>query len=415
MKAPSLGLFHIPTPMENIILFDDDKWKALLPITFTRPISEIRIGILTIREKWQHRVNCTVSHITQDYLAEKFPINISDNNLVINSRLLPNDNMEDLIVQLDMNEALLYDDQLVAARMDRKQFDKLVENQALDELSGVDLAKEERYLHLISNPYDILRENGVELRKDFKILTHHRNSEMISYHTHPIAPENIFIENGAEVLCSTLNASEGPIYIAKGSKIMEGSHLRGPVAVCEGAVVKMGARIYKDTTIGPYSKVGGEISSSILQGFSNKGHDGYLGNSYIGEWCNLGADTNTSNLKNNYSEVKLWDYASESFQATGTQFCGTIMGDHSKTGINTMLNTGTVIGVSANIYGSGYPRNFIPSYSWGGSAGYKTYNVKKAIEVADIVTNRRSVRFMESDAIILEHIFHQTAKYRNWE
>ena len=401
--------------MENIILFDDDHWQSLLPITYTRPICEIRVGILTISEKWQTRTNCQVSHITQDYLAKKFPINISDNNLVINSRLLPNDNMEDLILQLNFNEALLYNDQLIAARLNRTQFDKLVENQDLDELSGVDLGKEDKYVHLISRPYDVFIENGKEILKDYKILTHLKKSEMISYHTHPIAPENIFIEKGATVLCSTLNASEGPIYIGKNATVMEGCHIRGPFSMGEGAVLKMGAKVYKNTTLGPYCKVGGEVSNVVFQGYSNKGHDGYLGNSYLGEWCNLGADTNSSNLKNNYAEVKLWDYTKDSFTKTGLQFCGLIMGDHSKTGINTMLNTGTVIGVGANVFGSGYPRNFIPSYSWGGASGYKTYRIDKALEVGKIVMARRQKEMSPDEKTILEHIYHDTASYRNWE
>ena len=401
--------------MENIILFDDDNWQSLLPITYTRPICEIRVGILTISEKWQTRTNCKVSYITQDYLAKKFPINISDNNLVINSRLLPNDNMEDLILQLGFNEALLYNEQLIAARLTRTQFDKLIENQDLDALTGVDLAKEDKYVHLISRPYDVFMENGKEILKDFKILTHLKKSEIISYHTHPIEPDNIFIEKGATVLCSTLNASEGPIYIGKNATVMEGCHIRGPFAMGEGAVLKMGARVYKDTTIGPYCKVGGEVSNVVFQGYCNKGHDGYLGNSYLGEWCNLGADTNSSNLKNNYAEVKLWDYTKDSFDKTGLQFCGLIMGDHSKTGINTMLNTGTVIGVSANVFGSGYPRNFIPSYSWGGASGYKTYQIGKALEVGNKVMARRKKEMTPDDKTILEHIYHDTASYRNWE
>ena len=400
---------------ENIILFDDDHWQSLLPITYTRPIAEIRIGILTIREKWEARVNCQTSFITQDYLSEKFPIEISNNNLVINSRLLPNDNMEDLILQLDINEVLLYQDSLIAARLDKTQFDKLIENQGLDELNGIDISKHQKYIHLISKPYDVFKENGKELAKDYKILTYGRTSEMIPYHCHPIAPDNIFIERGAKITCCTLNASDGPIYIGKDAEVMEGAHIRGPFALLDNSVVKMGAKIYKDTTVGPWSKVGGEVSNVVFQGYSNKGHDGYLGNSYIGEWCNLGADTNSSNLKNNYAEVKIWDYNKNGFSTTGLQFCGLITGDHSKTGINTMLNTGTLIGVNANVYGSGFPRTFIPSFSWGGSSGYKTYKIDKALEVAEKVMARRSIELSDQDKIILEYVYHNTATYRNWE
>ena len=400
---------------ENIILFDDDHWQSLLPITYTRPIAEIRIGILSIKEKWAHRVNCNTSYITQDYLSEKYPIEISNNNLVINSRLLPNDNMEDLILQLDINGALLYQDTLIAARLDKNQFDKLIENKGLDELNGIDITKHQKYIHLIHRPYDIFSENGKELTKDYKILTYGRTSEMIPYHCHPIEPDKIFVERGAKITSCTLNATDGPIYIGKNTEIMEGSHIRGPFAILDNSVVKMGAKIYKDTTIGPWCKVGGEVSNVVFQGYSNKGHDGYLGNSYIGEWCNLGADTNSSNLKNNYAEVKIWDYEKNGFTKTGLQFCGLIMGDHSKTGINTMLNTGTLVGVNANIYGSGFPRTFIPSYSWGGSIGYKTYKIDKALEVAEIVMARRSIELSDQDKVILEYVFHNTATYRNWE
>lgn len=402
--------------MENIILFDDDYWQQLLPITYTRPIAEIRIGLLTVSEKWQKRVNCEVSYITQDYLSDKYPIKITDNNLVINARLLPNDNIEDLIIQLEFNEALIYKDTLIAARLNKQQFDKLLEeNSDLDELNGVDISKHEKYIHLLERPHDIFSENGKEIAKDHKILTYGRTSEMIPYHCHPINADNIFIERGAVVNCATFNATDGPIYIGKNTEIMEGSHIRGPFGLCEGGTVKMGARIYKDTTIGPYCKVGGEVKNVVFQGYSSKGHDGYIGNSYIGEWCNLGADTNSSNLKNNYDIVKLWSYVKQGFESTGLQFCGLIMGDHSKTGINTMLNTGTVIGVSTNLYGSGFPRNFVPSYAWGGAQGYKTNRVDKALEVAEKIMARKSIPLTKEDRVILEHIFHQTATFRNWE
>lgn len=407
-----MGLFFI---MENIILFDDQHWQSLLPITYTRPISEIRIGILTINQKWQKRIHCKTSYITQDYLSAKFPISISDNNLVINSRLLPNDNIVELIQQLEMNEALLYHEVLIAARMDKKQFDNLIENKAFEELNSIELSKYEKYLHLIERPYDIFKHNGAEIAKDYKIITRGRASKQISYHNFPINPENIFIEESAEVNFSSLNASEGPIYIGKNAKVMEGSHIRGPFALCESAVIKMGTRIYKDTSVGPYCKIGGEVSNVVFQGFSNKGHDGYLGNSVIGEWCNLGADTNSSNLKNNYTEVKLWDYETNKFRKTGLTFCGLIMGDHSKTGINTMLNTGTLIGVSANVFGDGYPRNFIPSFSWGGKSGYVTYKIEKAYEVAEIVMNRRKKTLDNQDKEILQNIFNNSSTYRSWE
>lgn len=255
-------------------------------------------------------------------------------------------------------------------------------------------------------------QNGEAIQEDFNLLTDGRASKPIPSSNNVIAPENIFIEEGAKLEFVTLNASKGAIYIGKNAEIMEGSLIRGPFAICDRGIVKMGAKIYGPTTVGPYCKVGGEVNNVVFFANSNKGHDGYLGNSVIGEWCNLGADTNASNLKNNYAEVRLWDYETESFAKTGLQFCGLMMGDHSKCGINTMFNTGTVIGVSANIFGSGFPRNFIPSFSWGGNGGFTTYLTKKAFEVAEVVMSRREIPFSDEDRAILEHVFEATKKYR---
>ena len=260
--------------------------------------------------------------------------------------------------------------------------------------------------------WDIFSKNGAAIREDFEFLTQDRKSQAIPKSVNVIAPENIFIEEGAKLEFVTLNAGTGPIYIGKDTEIMEGTVIRGPFAICEGAVVKMSAKIYGATTIGSYSKVGGEINNSVLFSHSNKGHDGFLGNSVLGEWCNIGADSNNSNLKNNYEEVKLWSYETESFTKTGLQFCGLMMGDHSKCGINTMFNTGTVIGVSSNIFGAGFPRNFIPSFSWGGAAGFTTYVTKKAFETARLVMGRRNIEFDEKEAAILEHVFEETKKWR---
>ena len=250
------------------------------------------------------------------------------------------------------------------------------------------------------------------LEEDYELLTRGRVSQPIPSSNNVIAAQNIFLEEGAKLEFTTLNASSGPIYIGKDAEIMEGSIIRGPFALCEHATVKLGAKIYGPTTVGPHSKVGGEVNNSVLFGYSNKGHDGFLGNSVLGEWCNLGADTNNSNLKNNYAEVRLWDYNTESFARTGLQFCGLMMGDHSKCGINTMFNTGTVVGVSANIFGSGFPRNFVPSFSWGGNGGFTTYLTKKAFEVAEVVMSRRQIELTDVDKAILEHVFEETKKYR---
>ena len=266
----------------------------------------------------------------------------------------------------------------------------------------------------IKNTWDLFSLNEQAIQSDFELITEGKKSQPIPDGVQAIQKEHIFIEEGATVLFSSLNASKGPIYIGKGAEIMEGCSVRGPFAMCEHSVLKMGTKIYGATTLGPYCKVGGEVSNSVLFGYSNKGHDGFLGNSVIGEWCNLGADTNTSNLKNNYAQVKLWNYQQNKFTDTGLQFCGLMMGDHSKCGINTMFNTGTVVGVSANVFGAGFPRNFIPSFSWGGPSGFKTYQLKKVFEVAKVVMKRRSLNFSEQDQRILEFIFEETSSKRNF-
>ena len=269
-------------------------------------------------------------------------------------------------------------------------------------------------ISMIDDLWDIFSKNGAEIIKDVKLKGIKSGVDNLPDTNNIIAPENVFVEEGASVICSNINASKGPVYIARNAEIMEGCQIRGPFALCNNSTLKMGAKIYGPTTIGPYSKVGGEINNSVIFGYSNKAHDGFLGNSVIGEWCNLGADTNTSNLKNNYAEVKLWNYITERFKKTGLQFCGLIMGDHSKCGINTMFNTGTVVGVSANIFGDGFPRNFIPSFSWGGAAGFKEYNTNKAFEVAKAVMKRRGLIFDEEDKNIMQNVFNYTKKYRKY-
>lgn len=400
--------------MKNVILFDDDNWTGLLPLTFTRPVCELRIGILTIREKWEKYLNAKCSYITQDFLAEKYPIHIEDDNIIINSTILPTPKLVSLINTLEPNEAIVYDDELIAARLDRGQFDKLIEDDNIDEIKGMDVQDEEDIVSRILRPYDIFSMNGLELQADFDLLTQGRSSAPLHESNQLIGDQDqLFIEEGAQIYCSTLNTLAGPIYVGRDAEIMEGCHVRGGLAMLNNSVLKLGAKVYGATTLGPYTKVGGEVNNVVFLGYANKGHDGFVGNAVIGEWCNLGADTNSSNLKNNYSEVRLWSYDTNKFESTGLQFCGLIMGDHSKCGINTMFNTGTVVGVSANIFGSGYPRNFIPSFSWGGQSGFKTYQFDKAAEVADAVMKRRKLTLTEQDHKILNHIFLQTAHRRS--
>ncbi|TVZ55393.1 UDP-N-acetylglucosamine diphosphorylase/glucosamine-1-phosphate N-acetyltransferase [Lutibacter sp. Hel_I_33_5] len=390
----------------NYILFDGDVRNSLLPFTYTRPVADIRIGILTIREKWEKYLGQTTTTITEEYLEEKYPMVEMEENVLINASFLPTKKMFDLVKSLSKNQAIFKGDDVIAFFTTDAQ-----EEVNFDEYEHIEFDEE---ILQVKNTWDIFSLNEKAIQQDFDLLTEGRKSQPIPEGTKTLHKENIFIEEGAEIIFANLNASEGPIYIGKDTLIMENSSIRGPFAMCDNAVVKMGAKIYKGTTLGPFCKVGGEIGNSVLFGYSSKGHDGYLGNSVLGEWCNIGADSNNSNLKNNYAEVKLWNYESGRFTKTGLQFCGLMMGDHSKCGINTMFNTGTVVGVSANIYGSGFPRNFIPSFSWGGAAGFTNYQLKKVFEVATVVMKRRSIDFDEKDKQILEHVFELTQQYRNY-
>ncbi len=388
----------------NYILFDGPSRNNLLPFTFTRPVADIRIGILTIREKWETYLGFTTTTLTEDYLSEKYPMVEMDENVMINSSYLPNNELAEMVKNLEENQAIFKDEDVIAFytkdTQDAINFETYEAIEYIDEVLKIE------------HTWDIFSKNGDAIIEDFELITKNRKSKPIPTSNNSIDQELIFIEEGAKLEFVTLNASTGPIYIGKDAEIMEGSIIRGPFALCDHATVKLGAKIYGPTTVGPHSKVGGEVNNSVIFGYSNKGHDGFLGNSVLGEWCNLGADTNNSNLKNNYAEVRLWDYNTEGFSKTGLQFCGLMMGDHSKCGINTMFNTGTVVGVSANIFGSGFPRNFVPSFSWGGHSGFTTYLTKKAFEVAEVVMSRRGITLTEVDKAILEQVFEDTKKYR---
>ena len=378
-------------------------------------MGELRIGILTIREKWELWLKGRVSYITQDYLSEKYPISIASDNLVINGAVLPDTQLCQLIQNLKFNEALLKNGELIAARLDERQFYNLMEDNDIEELEGFELEESTKLL-AINHLWDIFSFNDSAMRSDFAMLTKGRISEPLSKTNQLLGDASqLFIEEGAMVECSILNTKKGPIYIGTNAEVMEGCIIRGGLALCEGSTLKIGAKIYGATTIGPHSKVGGEVNNSVIIGYSNKAHEGYLGNSVLGEWCNIGADTNTSNLKNNYEPVKLWDYTKDSFVKTGMQFLGLIMGDHSKCAINTMFNTGTVVGVSANIYGAGFPRNFIPSFTWGGTGGLETYPFNKAIDTMERVLARRQMSVSNEDRDILKFIFDFSARYRSWE
>ncbi len=402
--------------MSNYILFDDATRRHLLPLTFTRPIADLRIGIQTIRQKWQSALNQSTSTLTAPYLQALFPMNWAKNktNVFINSSILPNKILVKQIQNLGINEAIVEGKMIIAAKSDKSHPHILHKstNEQIPLITNYSTHSPKTTYRKLNHVWDLFLYNAEAIQVDFEELTHNQNSTIPSATNTLINQNQIFIAEGASVQGAFLNATDGPIYIGKNATVMEGSLIRGPFALCDYGVVKMGAKIYGGTTIGPYAKVGGEVSNSVIWGYSNKGHDGFLGNSVIGAWCNLGADTNSSNLKNNYSKVKVWNYSEEGFVTSNQQFCGLIMGDHSKSGINTMFNTGTVVGAAANIFGSNFPPKFVPSFSWGGGEGLTTHKIEKAIDTARRMYARRNLQFSTLEEDILKTIFEQTAFLR---
>lgn len=408
MKVPVYaGTFFIFARM-SIVLFDDSARNSLLPLTFTRPVASLRIGILTIAEKWEKYLGLSASYLTEDYLQEKFPYHNSANAIFINGSICPDEALLQAIDSLKDEEALVAGNVVMAARYNPANIENF--SAEVSKLKPVEF--NEKFIRIVY-PEDIFSLNDIELQKDFTLLTAGRTSAGLS-NTNTILGENIFVEEGATAECSVFNTKDGPIYLGKNSEVWEGSLIRGSFALGNNSQVKMGSKIYGKTTIGPFCRVGGEVNNSVIHSYSSKGHEGYLGNSVLGEWCNIGADTNNSNLKNNYTEVKLWDYTKQSFRKTGLQFCGLIMADHAKCGINTMFNTGTVVGVSANVFGAGYPRNFIPDFAWGGAQGFETYGLNKVYDTAEKVFERRELSFDETERHILAKIFELTQSYRNF-
>lgn len=388
----------------NLIFFDDTEIVTnLRPFTLTRPISHIRMGILTIHEKWEKYLGTNHSSTyTEPHLEGKFPLRIKGENLCINSCLLPDAELIKAVKALEVDQMLFQNGEWLAGIFTEQlkaDFDDC-------NMTAFEVIEYTGTIHKLQNTWDIFSFCGKELEKDFQLLATGKNSQ-------PISPTNtiigdaskIFLAPGAKVEASVLNTSSGSIYIDADAEIMEGSMVRGPFYLGEHSQLKMGAKIYGPTSFGPHCKVGGEVNNSVMFGYSSKAHDGFLGNSVLGEWCNLGADTNNSNLKNNYAEVKVWHYGKKSFVKTGLQFCGLIMGDHSKSGINTMFNTGTVVGVSANIFGDGFPRNYIPSFSWGGAAGFTPYKLNDAIDTAKLVYARRNMEFDNEEQEIFKYLF----------
>lgn len=386
----------------NIILFDQANFRnQLKPITLTRPIGKIRIGILTIDQKWKKYLNANVSFLTEEYLEKKFPANYSNNNIYINASYLPNLDLVKAISDLNENETLIYKDSHIAfCSSEISKFEQFnFTNYTKIEYQGADITAIEELPHLFLN-------NGQQIQSDFNLLTANRNSNKIEDRfTAFYNEDNIFIEDGVNIKSAILNAENGPIYIGKNAIIQEGSLVIGPVAIGENSMVAFGAKIRPNTTLGPVSRVGGEVGNTIFQGYSNKAHDGFLGNSYIGEWCNLGANTNNSNLKNDYKTVKLYNYNIEDYYDTKETFCGTFMGDFSKAGISTMFNTGTSVGVSSNVFGSGFQEKNIKSFAWGGkSEGYENYRFEKAIDVINATMARRDKKLTEVEIEILNYI-----------
>ena len=387
----------------NIILFDDPEVKRdLLPLTYTRPVAGIRMGILTIAEKWEKHLHATVSFSCEEYLGRKFPLKLTGDNYWINGALCPTESFVKLLQILKTGEGIRQGNRVLAVRSSRKELD--------DKANYVSFGDD---ITVVDKLWKIFQFNGQQLRADYSLLTAGRKSQpLVDKATVVYNESNLFIEEGVTLKGNILNAEAGPIYLSLNSQVQEGAIIRGPFSLGEGSIINMGGKMRGDTTIGPDCKVGGEVSNSILFAHSNKAHDGFLGNSVLGEWCNLGADTNTSNMKNTYDTVKLWNSGKNSFENTGLSFCGMIMGDHSKSGINTMFNTGTVVGVNANVIGAGYPPTFIPSFSWGGT---ETYILDKALATCDRAMRRRQAMLNDDDRFILENVFRLTAHNRSWE
>lgn len=395
--------------MLNLILFDDPKLKSqLLPFTYTVPVAELRCGILSIAEKWQYSLPGNVSYQTEDYLQEKYPQSLSDDNLFINGSVIPDDSLISAIRSLQLNEALLAGDGQVLALRSAKSW---TPEEGPESYKEVAYAKEFRQ---ITQFWHINRLTGPEISADLERIKPHRKFISVpDPHTICYDPGNIFIEEGAKIKAAILNAETGPIYIGKNAQIQEGSTIQGPFAIGEGSILAQGSKIRPNCSIGHYCKVGGEVNQSVFFSYSNKGHDGYLGSSIIGNWCNLGANTNNSNLKNDYKSVKLFSHATAALEDTGLPQCGLYMGDYSKSGINTMFNTGTVVGVHVNVFGAGFQEKFVPSFTWGGKAeGYATYRLDKALAVAELTAKSKNHIFTETDRRILEEIYRRTEVYR---
>lgn len=398
----------------KVVLFDTfESFENLLPLSYTRPVADFRVGIMTIREKWEHYLPGNYSYKTTEYLGEKFPVAVSadEEAVFVAGNVLPDEDLAARVLALESGGALRDCSGLVAFRGSLRQF---------GELDPVESSVEGDEVSRIQYVYDVFRENGQEICRDYDLLAKRGKGQapdasvtiIGSVESSGVVPR-IYIEDGAVVEGAVLNVKNGPIYIGKDAVVMEGACLRGPVALCDNAVVRMGAKVYGSTTIGPYCKVGGELDNAVMFGFSNKAHDGYLGNAVIGEWCNLGAGANASNLKNDYTKIRIWNYHTQRFMRTDLQFCGLIMGDHSKAGINTMFNTATVVGVGVNLHGAGFPRTFIPSFSSGSpEGGFDNVSIDKFMDTAGMVMQRRGLALTDVDRRIFDTIYRSAARFK---
>ena len=393
--------------MNNYILFDDQSRISLRPLTFFRPVSAIRSGILTISEKWEKHLNSPVSYLTEMYLQEKFPLKVGNDNYLINGSVLPNQELLAEIQSLEADTSLMAGETVIAIHLTSENLKHFRQGITPD----LRIRESETTFVKINNTWDIFGNNKKAIVDDFKLITNNRKSAEISS-TNQVLGNNLFVEEGVSIECSSINTLKGPVYIGKHAEIMQGCHIEGPVALCEHSLLKMGTFVYKGTTLGPYCKAGGEINNSVMFGYSSKAHDGFMGDSVVAEWCNLGAGTTTSNLKNNYEAVKQWSYGENKFVSTGLQFCGLVLGDHTKTGISTMFNSGTTAGVCSNIFGVSYQRNFIPSFVWGGTSGFRKHRLSEAMETAKAVYARRNIPFDSIEENIFKAVFDLTSDNR---
>jgi len=401
----------------QIVLYDSDLWRVkLFPLTLTRPVSNLRVGILTIDEKWSKYFNVPVSFITEDYLAEKYPLNdISGTVLIVRGSILPDEHLCESLRSLKSGEALVLQNEIIAFKMEVADVHAVSSFHFRDlDIENIKLVHYQGSLIRIDYPEDIFKNNGEEIKKDFELLTKGRASAPLSTTNQVLGDYPIFLEEGVNAEFASFNTSKGPVYLGKSSEVWEGSRIRGPFALCDNSIVKMGTRIYSNVTVGPYCTVGGELNTSVIWGNSNKGHDGYMGNAVVGEWCNWGADTNNSNMKNNFKEVRLYDYEKKDYRETGLQFCGVIMGDYVRCAINTAFNTGTVIGVSVSVFGIGVPPSFIPDFSWGSKDGFTSYELEKMFQTSELLFQRRSCKFDEIEKKLLKSVFDLTKNYRNY-